>query len=162
MLDAAYLKHLKVLGKICYIWDAASADVTAMKLMVSRLFDQTATGEVVSYDATKLVNSYTNGIDAAITSGPAALKAQMEQLASAYLTNTLFTDDLDTTPTDSTAKASLEALIEDMGDDEKTFDTAASTGFVNFFETVFAPTGSFPQSGTPTYDDSTYVILALA
>lgn len=50
MLDANYIKHFKVLGKIVRFYDDADdVDLTALKTLAARLFDQTATGELASY-----------------------------------------------------------------------------------------------------------------
>lgn len=166
MLDADYQKHLKVLGKLCRIWDQGEADENASKLLISRLFDQVATGELPSYDAVQLVNAYTTTLDSGVTNGPTALKTAAENITAAYLTDALFRDDLTTTPDNpSNAQSVLEALQTEMGagEDNKTLTDTASTGFVNFFDTVWSPTGSWntEADGTADYKDSVYVVDAI-
>lgn len=163
MLDADYQKHFKVIGKLCRLWDQAGADVDASKLLISRLFDQVATGELPSYDALLLVNTYTSSLDSGVANGAAALKTVAETITAAYLTSQVFLPDLTTAPGNSSSPQSvLEALQTDMGagEDDKTLTTSASTGLVNFFDTVWSPTGSWntEADGTADYKDSVYVV----
>jgi hypothetical protein len=51
--------------------------------------------------------------------------------------------------------------MADMVTNSKTLTTQASTGLVNFFESVWSPAGTFPQSGSPSYADSTYVVVTI-
>lgn len=166
MLDANYVKHFKVLGKLCRLWDDASADESAMKLLIARTFDQVATGELPSYDPLLIVNSYTAALNSAVNNGAAALKTIAENVAATYLTSAVFRDDLTTTPgSPGSAKSVLEALQTDMGAgvDNKTLTDVASTGFVNFFDTVWDPSGSWntEPDGTADYPDSTYVVITI-
>jgi hypothetical protein len=162
MLDANYQKHLKILGKLCQMWDSASASSTAEQLLAARFFDQVATGEAGSWVNLQLFAPYTGQIQSAILSGALAIKAMAEQLAGYYLVSAEFRGDLTNTPTSPTsAQSVLEALIAEMTADSKTLTTAAATGLVNFFETVWAPSGSFPQSGSPSYADGTYVVVTI-
>ena len=151
MLDANYLKHLKVLGKLCYIYDTASASVVTMETAVARFFDQVATGEAsTSWPALQVFNPYTAQFASAVASGPTAIRQWAVQCAGYYLASTAFTADLVTARTSNTVAASLVAWIADMDDDSKTLTTAN-----------WAPTGDFPQSESPTYADSTYVVATI-
>jgi hypothetical protein len=162
MQTGNYARHLKVLGKICYLYDTAASEVTALELTTSRLFDQVATGESVSLPGVKLLAPFVSTISRAVDAGASTLKTIATNMASAYLTSADFRGDLDTTPTSTSSPAAvLDALIADMTSDSKTFTTQASTGLVNFFVAVFAPGGTFPQSGSPTHADSTYVVQAI-
>ncbi len=160
MDSANYVKHLKVLGKLCYIWDNSDPALTTQQTNISRLMDQTATGEAASLAATLLIGAFMPRLNDAITIG-STLRTAIEDATATYLTNALFTDDLTTDPTAGTAKAVLEAWITDFGLDSKTLTTATTDGLVHFFEAVWSPTGSFPQSGSPTYADGTYVVQAI-
>jgi hypothetical protein len=162
MLDAGYAKHFAAIGKLVYLWDTAGAQVATLETGAARFFDQIATGESASWPASKFFNPYTQSIADAIASGPVALQDRIKSLVGYYLTSPIFLADLETTPVNATqAKSVLEALIAEMADDSKTFTTAASTGFVHFFETLWSPAGSFGQSGTPTYADSTYCVATI-
>lgn len=162
MTDADYLERLKILGKLCYIYDTAAASVTTMETAIARFFDQVATGEAAtSWAALQVFNPYTAQFASAVASGPTALKAWAVQCAGYYLASAAFTAGLVTARASNTAAASLVAWIADMTDDSKTLTTAASTGLVHFFETNWSPTGDFPQSESPTYADGTYVVATI-
>ena len=165
MLTGNYDRHLKVLGKLARLWDDASADSAAQKLLISRMIDQVATGEVDSYPATLLLNAYTLTLNSAITAGAEAIRSTAVTMAAAYLISTDFTDDLTTAPSATTAQAVLEALQTEMaaGLDNKTLTDTASTGFVNFFDTNWSPSGAWntEADGTADYKDSVYVVTTI-
>lgn len=162
MLDANYQKHLKILGKLCYGWDEASADLASQTLTAERFYDQTATGAAGSWVNLQLFNGFTSQWAGALVAGATAIKSLMETMAASYLTSAEFQDDMTTVATTpSSAQSVLEALIAEMGDDSKTLTTAAGTGLVHFFETVWAPDGDLPQSGSPSYADGTYVVQTI-
>ena len=155
-----------MLGKLCKLWDDASADGSAQKLLISRLLDQIATGEVASYETTLLLNKYTSTLDTAVKQGAEAMKTQARTMAGLYLTSSIFRDDLTTIPTTlSDAKSVLEALQTEMaaGVDNKTLTDTAATGLVNFFDTNWSPTGSWNTAadGVADYKDSVYVVSAI-
>ena len=163
MLAANYVEHCKVLGKLCRLWDDASADAEAMKLLISRLIDQYADGELATWDTLQLLNPYTASLASGVNNGAAALKALAQTMAAAYLTSAIFRGDLTTTPDNiSSATSVLEALQTEMGAgvDNVTFTTKSSTGLVNFFD-LFEPTGAWNTAadGEADYPDSTYVVI---
>jgi hypothetical protein len=150
MITGNYDKHFKNLGKIAKSWDRAVAvlavDATTLtdrQTEDAALYDQVATADPDDLVATELIASYQQALSATRTAGSSARKSLMETMAAAYLTSPYFYGDLTNVPeAPSSAKSVLEALIEEMTDDSKTLTTASSTGFVHFFETVWAPTGS--------------------
>ena len=163
-MDAAnYEEHLKVFGKLALLNDDASADAAAMKLLISRLIDQYADGEVATWPTLQLLNPYTPSLYTAVNNGAEALKTLAQNMAAAYLTSAIFRDDLTTTPENiSSATSVLEALQTEMGAgvDNVTFTTKSSTGIVNFFD-LFEPTGAWNTAADETadYKDSVYVVL---
>jgi hypothetical protein len=170
MISGNYAKHLKILGKLCYMWDTAVAvlandadTLSDRQTEDAALYDQAATADPVDLASTELIASYVQSLSATRSAGSTARKALIETMTAAYLTSPYFYGDLVGNVPDapSSAKSVLEALIEEMTDDTKTFTTASSTGLVHFFETVWSPTGTFPQSGSPTHADATYVVVAI-
>lgn len=159
MLDANYQKHFKILGKFAKLYDTAAADVTAQETLAATTYDQIATGvAATSWAALQLLNPYTGSWASAIASGSTQLMSLSQSMAAAYLTSAIFRADMTAVPTNtSSAQSVLEALITEMTNDVKTLTTAASTGFVHFFE-LWSPTGDFPQSGSASYTDATYVV----
>lgn len=160
MLDANYEKHLKVLGKLCYAYDQAVADLAGQELTAERFFDQVATGASGSWQNLLLASGFAPAWAAAMTNGSEAIKTLMSRLAGYYLTSAEFRDDFVVeAPADPTsAQSVLVALIAELDADSKTLTTAAATGLVHFFETEWAPTGDFLQSESPSYADATYVV----
>lgn len=163
MEDAAYTSHLTNLGKIVYMYDTAKADVEALELIASRLYDQIATGEVDSWDTVQLLSPYTSAVANAVAAGPSALMQTAQTMAVAYLTSTIFTSTLDTAPSENTVAAILNAWITDMVADDKTLDEASDTGFVNFLTAIGGTPDPdpYPTDDTPTYTDAAYVTATL-
>ncbi len=166
MTDANYQKHLKVLGKLCKLWDDAGSDEDTQKELIARMFDQAATGELPSYPALLILNPYTAALDRSIVSGVVAQQATAKSMAEAYLKSSTFTDDLTTSVTGGvTGTTVLNALQTEMGagEDNKTLTTSAATGFVNFFDTNWSPTGSWntEADATADYKDSVYVVSTI-
>ena len=169
MTDANYIKHMKVIGKLAYCWDQAGDTLATMEAYIAALFDQVFTGAGASYDAGLLLAGFHGSLDQAINagaSGETTRKAMLAHVCSQYLVNALFTNDLTTTPTASTATAACEALQFDLVADSKTLTDVAATGIVNFLETAFAPisgpTGGWETEADATadYKDTVYCILA--
>jgi len=166
MLDANYIEHCKVLGKICRLWDDGGLSLDDLKLLACRLWDQIATGESPSYDACLALNPFTAELNGAMQIGQTDVQRTAKRLAEAYLTDSVFYGDLTTTPGDPTsARSVLEALQTEMGagEDDKTFTTKAATGLVYFFDTNWAPTGAWNTEADETadYKDSVYVVTTI-
>jgi len=65
MTNANYGKHLKNIGKLCYLYDQAAASTTAMNTLRATALDQAATG--LSAD---LISRYQPHWESAISAGP--------------------------------------------------------------------------------------------
>jgi len=163
MTDANYIRHLKVLGKYCKIYDDADADATAQGVLIATTSDQIATGLAIDTPAVAMHGPYISSLTAAVSSGPTALKALAVQLAGQYLSLNLFYTSLTTVPTSTTAVAALVALQTEMGAgvDNKTLTTEGSTGLVNFFDTILGSEGTWNTAGPGDYPDATYVVSAV-
>lgn len=168
MLDANYIKHFKVLGKLARLYDdaAAASDVAALKTLAMRLFDQAATGESPSYDAVLVLSAFMSPLDLSINAVTNNVRATVKTMAAAYLVHSLFRADLTTTPASANDAASvLAALRTDMsaGVDNKKLTTEAATGLVNFFKNVMAAGGSWNSiaDASADYKDSVYVVTAV-
>jgi hypothetical protein len=114
MLDANYIKHLKVLGKLCYLWDQAVAvldadgDTLADRITEdSALYDQVATGASASIDATELIAGYAPQLRASRPVADSARKTLIETITANYLTNSLFRGDLTATPANASSAQSV-------------------------------------------------------
>jgi hypothetical protein len=163
MLDANYIKHFKALGKMCKMYDDAVADETAAKTLRATMYDQIADGTDASAWAVDIISSYRSRINNAISNGPTQIQGVMISLASAYLVNDGFVDDLTTQPASRTAANVLAALQTEMGAgvDDKTLKTKSSTGLVNFFDAILGEAGVWNTDNAPDYDDSVYVVSAV-
>ena len=163
MLDANYLRHLKVLGKWAKLFDVAAADVTTLDTLLSTTVDQYATGTTDSLPAILLFPTFTNRFSSAIGQGATALQQVAKDAAKAYLISADFREDFVTsTPaTPSSVASVLTALAAEMTTDGKTFTTKTTTGFCLFFDSITETTTAFPQSGAPTYADSVYVVSTI-
>jgi hypothetical protein len=157
VINGNYTRHLKVLGKLAYLYQTAATDQGELETLASVIMDQIADGTSASWPAVQLLTPYSTTIGAAITSGAGALQTIASNMATAYCTSSDFLGDLDNQPANQFVMADcLDALALEMADDSKTFTTVSATGLVAFFNT-FGPAESFPQSGSPTYADSAYV-----
>ena len=160
MLAANYIRHFKVLGKLCKFYDEAATEETAQTLRLARTEDQVATGESVSLPGVEVLNAHYNALKASITAGPTAQKAAAIAAAKSYLKMSDFTNDLTTTPDVITANGVLTALATDMGAavDNKTLSTETTSGLINFFDTIAAEELTWNDASAPDYDDATYVV----
>ena len=164
MLDANYIRHFKVIGKLCKMFDEAVSEETAQTLRLARLEDQTATGESASLPGVEVINAHYNALKAAITSGPTAMQSATVAAATSYFTGSDFRGDLVTeTPTNpSSVNAVLTAFAAEMVDDPKTLTTESTTGLINFFDVIAAEELTWnDESADPDYPDSTYVVDAI-
>ena len=75
MLAANYVRHFKVLGKLCKFYDEASTEETAQLLRLARTEDQVATGESASLPGVEVLNTHYSSLKNSITTGVTAQKA---------------------------------------------------------------------------------------
>ncbi len=164
MTDPQYQLHLKALGKIARLWDDGGLDTASLKLLASRLFDQIATGETVSYEGVIVVSTYAPSLNNAINGGQNPVRSTAQIMAEQYLIQVL-TIDLTTQPVGTDAKSVLEALQTEMsvGVDGKTLTDKSTTGFVNFFDTLWSPSGTWNTEAdvTADYKDSIFVVTTI-
>lgn len=170
MTDANYQKHFKVIGKLTYLYDTAVTTLATLEGYVSALYDQIWTGAQASYEAGRLLSEYAQQMDRAINdqvSGTTLRQTMAQKMLKAYIKSSLFTGDLENTPSDaSREKAICEAFQQDLVDNSKTMSTETTTGMVNFMDEACGPTGG-PSVGwnteadaTADYKDSVYVVEA--
>lgn len=163
MDNARYVAHLKVLGKLCYLYDQAEASSTAMTTLRATTLDQASTGASADLPASDLIARYMPSWSGAITSGADSLRDLAVTIATNYMRDSYFRDDLTTAP-DSTSIAHVIAAWETdagAGLDNKSFTTEGSSGLVNFFDVLKGSETTFQQSGSPSYADGTYVVSAV-
>lgn len=163
MTPTNYVRHFKVLGKICRLYDVGGPDVAALKLLISRVFDQIATGEVDSYDALLLLTPYMGQLNASLGEASTQVKFHAVQMAGKYLTSPNFYGDLTTVPSNvALVTAVLTALRTDMSAavDNKRLSTESTSGLVNFFSNVLAAGGTWNTvaDASADYKDSVYVV----
>jgi hypothetical protein len=161
--DADYLRHLKPLGKFCYMYDTAGDQASVLDLGLARTVDQVGTGEIESLPGVLITSRYVDQINSAILAGPTALQSVITSLAAAYLTDADFRGDLeDNTPDNPNDVVSvLNAFALELTGDGKKLDVEDTVGFVNFFHNVLGATEVFPTDVSPTYADATYVVAAI-
>jgi len=163
MTDANYQRHLKALGKLCALFDAATASTAAANTLLATTADQFATGLVVDNPAVELLAQNLNSLQAAINSGPVAIQTQCVNIAASYLGLPLFISGLTTVPATSSAAAVLTALAAEMTTDTKTLTTKSGTGLINFFDTIAGTAGAWNSAAdnVADYKDSIYVVSAV-
>lgn len=165
MDNANYIRHFKVLGKLCKLYDLASTQSSAQNSLLAAFVDQYADGTDASLPAVLLFPSYTSAWASAISGGPNAMKSLSLSAATQYLVGANFTDDLTTAPAGTSVSAVLAALQTEMGagEDDKTLATKASSGLVNFFDTILGSSGTWntETDASADYKDSVYVVSAV-
>ena len=161
MTDANYLKHLKVLGKLCKLYDDAVASVAAQDTLRATTIDQASTGLSADLPASDIIAAVQSSWSAAILAGETALQALALSTARSYLLSSYFRSDLTNTPASVTITAVLDAWILDFTANSKTLTTESSACFINFFDALYGSETTFPGSGSPTYADGTYVVSAV-
>jgi hypothetical protein len=165
MLDANYIKHFKIIGKICKLFDVAAADETALKALRATTYDQVADGTDASAEAVDIFASYRSRYNNAIENGPTTTQRFAIALASDYLNSDDFYADLTTKPTSRTATNVIAALETEMsaGVDDKTLTDLDTTGLVNFFNEIKGSLGTWntEADGTADYKDSVYCVSAV-
>ena len=165
MLNANYVRHLTILGKLCNLYDSAGTTIAELETLIENTVEQDAKDATGAWSNIRTQLPYVQQAQGAVNSGVVNLQAIAIQAALAYLVDANFYDDLTTVPSPKgNAAASLAALQTDMsaGVDNKTLTTLASTGLVNFFNECLAAqgqgVGTWNTSNAPTYADGTYVV----
>jgi hypothetical protein len=164
MTGANYIRNLKALGKLCFLYDNATAAALAQQTLRATTADQVADGTVTTLPAVDLFAQYDTQWKQGITAGATALQAVAIAFASSYLIDPTFTAGLTTTPTATTPVAVLTAFATEMTSvDNKTLTTLAATGLVNFFDIIMGSAGSWNTAadGSADYKDSVYVVSAV-
>jgi hypothetical protein len=163
MTNANYQRHLKILGKLAYLFDAASSDVADMGALLAAFVDQYADATLSSLDAIRIFPNYTPRWQSAINVGPTALQALAKDAANAYLTDAAFIDTLGAEPASTTALAVLTQFAADTVTDSKTLTTKASTGIVNFLDEVAGDDLGWNTAAdeSATYKDSVYCVASV-
>jgi hypothetical protein len=165
MTDANYIRHFSALGKLCWLYDNASAQADDLNDWLAATYDQVATGTSESLPNVTLFASYNSRLANGISSGATALKATALALAREYVTRAEFTDDLTTQPASRTAALAMAALAADMGAgvDNKTLGTLAATGLANFLNVVAGAvqTWNTEADATADYRDAIYVVATV-
>ncbi|HEY3322074.1 MAG TPA: hypothetical protein VGP72_16525 [Planctomycetota bacterium] len=163
MTNGNWQKHLKNLGKFCFLNDNAAASVATLNQLRAATLDQLSDDLITSLP---LVDSFTSQQNAAfaqaIDSGPTALQNVAKNSAINYLTNAAFIADLTNKPANPvTAATAIAALVAEMTADVVTFTTKSGTGICNFLDMISGTTNAFPQASPGTYPDATYVVLTV-
>jgi hypothetical protein len=169
MLDANYQRHLKVLGKLCKLYDDAGADVPEQNALLAAFVDQYADGLTDSLAAIRIFPTFTSQWLSAIQGGPVAFQSIAIQGATAYFIDPNFTNDLTTVPASNSIVDVLTALQTEMsaGHDNKKLTTKTTTGLVNLFdhilENVGSPDGTWNTAADASadYKDSVYVVAGV-
>jgi hypothetical protein len=163
MTDANYQRFFKVLGKLAYLYDTATAENTALATLLATTADQVATGLSVDNPAVLMLAQNLGALSVALVNGPQAIQSQAIAIASAYLELPLFKAALTTVPTANTAAAILIALATEMTSvsTTKTLTTKSATGLVNFFDTIAGSSGSWNTAAPGDYPDATYCVSAI-
>jgi hypothetical protein len=162
MTDANYIRHLKVLGKYCKLYDNATADITAQNLLLSTTCDQVATGLSVDLPAVLLQAGISQQWSGNIVNGATALQSTAINAASQYLTLALFRDSMTTVPASVTAAAVITAFVTELGETTTAWlSTETTSGLANFFDVISGAEQTWPGSGTNQYLDATYVVSTI-
>ncbi len=163
MLNANYIRHLKPLGKLCYLYDIAGTGLAALKTLRATTYDQVADGTDASAPGVDVFAQYRSRYNNVISQGQQAQQDLALAIATSYMVSDDFIDDLTTQPTSRTIANVIAALETEMavGVDNKTLTTEAATGLVNFFDTLKGSEGTWNTSGSPDYPDSVYVVSAV-
>jgi len=165
MLDANYQKHFKNLGKICRLYDDGGFSEATIKTIISRLYDQAATGESTdSYGALLALCPHITALNSDLSSG-GQVRSRAKEMAASYLISDFFRADLTTVPgSPNSYESVVEALRVEMSAavDNKTLTNESATGFVHFFK-VLKPgtTWNTAADGSANYKDSIYVVQTI-
>ena len=163
MTGANFIRHFKVLGKLCKLYDDAAASESALETLLATTADQVATGTTAGATAVRIFARYYTQYENAIANGPEAMQALAISIATAYMTSDDFCNDLTTTPASRSIANVIAALETEMGAgvSNKTLSTETTSGLVNFFDTLKGSEGTWNTAGSPDYPDSTYVVSAV-
>jgi hypothetical protein len=165
MTDANYIKVFTILGKLCFGYDLATTQATACDDILATLQDQVATGSPDSNPVNTTLRQTYSSIEQARDSGANFAKSVYKTGATNFLASDYFFNKLTTVPTSRSAAAVLAALETEMavGLDNKKLTTLASTGLVNFFNSMLAAPGTWNTvaDASADYKDSVYVVDAV-
>jgi hypothetical protein len=169
MATLTYARHFAVLGKLCKLYDDASAASGTQRTLISTYCDQTADGVAASLAMVIAQQTYAQQFNSALSSGEDTRKTIALNAAKAYFTNAYFTDELTTTPDSTGIVDVLTALQTEMGAgvDNVTLGTKTTTGLVNFFDAILADEGegagtwNTESDATADYRDAVYVVSAV-
>lgn len=157
-----YPRVFKVLGKLAFMFDNASAATVEENFVLATTADQIATGLTIDNPAVLMFAQYSNSLQGAINAGPAAIQTMAKTIAGQYFQLPMFTSLLTNTPASSSVADIIAALALDMasGTDNKTLTTKSGTGLINFFDTVAGTTGTWNHTtdGSADYKDSVYCV----
>ena len=165
-------RHFCVLGKLCHLYDIASADESAMKLKTSKMWDQIADGAAGTYEVMDKLAPSQESLDAAILDTVEAatkIKTVAVNLAAKYLTSDACAGSLEwgvgepQGPEDPNDPASVLICLKAVLDQAAaTLTTESSTGLINFFESnwTIPAEPAWPQAAdeSATWKDSVYVV----
>lgn len=159
MTDANYVRHFSVLGKLAKLYDDANANEATQKTLIAVTADQMANSLSTGLANFITMTTYIQQFYSALTAGETTRKEIAINAGRAYLKDSYFYGGLTATPTDLTSPAAiLIAFAADMVTNSKTISTETTSGLVNFFDALSGTEGTYPTSGSPTYDDATYVV----
>ena len=166
MTNDNYIRHLKVLGKLVFVYDEASAQVDEHRDYLAVTCDQIATGLAIDNDALTALAANLPSWNLAISSGPESLKVRMTTLLEAYIKTAMFCDTIVETTVNANQSATviLQALAVEMDTDTKTLTEQSylDHGLAAFFESEYASQTTwetpFPIDSPGSYPDETYVV----
>ena len=153
---------MSLFGKLAYIYDTAVAYETTQDTWQAQLLDQAATGEPASIPFTDEISLY----NSRWTSGVSAIATAVIDICKAILamdeTQAMFVSHK---PASTSALDTLTALASELGADHDnvTMTTLASTGIVNFLNTVAGSVLPWNTEAGPgaDYDDSEFCVLTI-
>lgn len=169
MTNEQYIEHFKILGKVALAYSSADATAASQEQLRLRTMDQAADGE--NAPPTDIVASYMAVWKNYVTAGTESIRALAVTMATTYLTNTFFTNDLNNVPTSNNVVAVLTALQLEMGDgesgDDKTLTNKTTSGLVNLFDAILETNGAedgtwnTTTDGAADYKDSVYCVATI-
>ncbi len=163
MTNANYTRFISAFGKLCYGYDQAAANVTTQQQTQYRSMEQFAKSnqEFTNLPEIGVLAANFSLWSAAIQQGPTSIQTLMISIAAKILQSTDFIAALVTVPANNSLANVMGAWNTDMTNDSKTLTTATTSGLANFLNQVTGVVVT-NTSGSPTYADGTYVILAIA
>jgi hypothetical protein len=162
MTNDNYAKVFGILGKLCFGYDLAAAQLVAASTILANLQDEVATGFPESNPANQTLRPYYSRLDAAIRNGPTYALASNQGAAGRFLVSDYFVSKLITVPINRNLAASvLEAFQTEMSAavDNKTLTDLSDTGLVHFFDSFLLAPGTWNTApdASADYKDSVFV-----